>query len=100
MEISKNGLRSNNPLDCLKLVYAICPDKLSQLFENIGIQLKDEKDLEIMAKIVENKIDTTGQLRDANDETRPLVFDCMRIINSIEFTPEEKTKAQTLTYVQ
>lgn len=98
MEISKKGLLSNNPLDCLKLVYSICPDKLSELFENVGIQVKDEKDLEMMAKIVENKIDTTGQLRDANDESRPLVFDCMRILNSIDFTEEQKQLAQNLKY--
>lgn len=100
MQISKAGLCANNCLDILKLIYSVCPEKLQKTFENIKFQVKDEKDLEMMAKIVENKADVTGQFRDPNDENIPIVFDCMRILNGWEFTDEEKLKAKSLTNIK
>lgn len=94
MEISKQGLIQNNPLDCLKLVYAINKEKLREAFEKLFFQVKDEKDLDIMANIVSKGYDVNGTFRNPNDESMPIVFDCMRMLNAMEFTEEEKEIAR------
>lgn len=98
MEISKSGLKKGNPLDCLKLCFHLDKETLVELFEKVKIQVKDEKDLEILSKIVEKKFDVQGQFRDPNDENIPLMFDTMAILNSIEFTPEQKEVAKKFKY--
>lgn len=74
-------------------------DKLKEIFEKVKIQVQDDKDLEMLAKIVQNKIDTTGQLRDPENEDIPLVFDTMAIINGMKFSEEEKNKCKSFNYI-
>lgn len=74
-------------------------EKLAEAFEKVKFQVKEEADLPIMATIVEKGFDVSGKFRDPNDEARPIVFDCMRILNSMDFTDEEKEKAKTLNYI-
>lgn len=99
MEISISGLKNGNPLDYLKLCYSLCPDKLAEAFAKVKIQVQDEKDLDVLSKIIDKKIDTQGMLRDPNDETMPLMFDSMRIINGIEFSQEEADKCKTINFI-
>lgn len=100
MEISRSGLNNDNPLDCLKLCYQVSPKKLRDAFANVLMKVEDEKDLEILAKVIQNKMDVEGKFRDPNDESIPLMFDSMRIIHGIEFSPEEEEKATSLIYIK
>lgn len=94
MKISLSGLEQNNPIDCLKLAYFLNKDKVYEAFAKVKIQVENEKDLEMLSKIIANKIDVEGKLRDPNDESRPLMFDSMAIIHNIEWSEEEKSKAE------
>lgn len=94
MEISKQGLIQNNPLDCLKLVYLMNKEKLAEAFEKVFFSVKEEKDLPIMANIVQKGYDVNGTFRNPNDEAIPIVFDCMRILESMEFNEQEKEIAE------
>lgn len=97
MQISLSGLKEGNPLDCLKLCYQLSPEKFKSAFAKVGIQIIDEKDLDTLNKIIANKVDVEGQLKDVNGN--PIMFDTMRICDSIEFTPEEKSKSETFNYI-
>lgn len=96
MTISKKGLDEGNPLDCLKLCYLINPDKFKEEFAKVGIDIVNENDLPILEKIVANKVDVTGQLKDENGN--PVMFDTMAIIYNIPFTEEEKNKILSFNY--
>lgn len=98
--ISKKGLKENDPLEWLKLSFAINPSKLEEEFAKVGILVQTEEDLPVLAKIVESKADTQGLLRSEDGTDRPLVFDTMRIIQSgIKYSPEEKDSIKSLTFI-
>lgn len=99
MVISIPGLRNNNPLDWLKMAFQLNQSKLSEAFSKVKVSVNDEKDLEMLDRIVKANVDIQGKLRDPEDENIPIVFDTMRIIkNGIDFSPEEKKKALTFKY--
>lgn len=98
MDISLEGLNRGNPIDCLRLCYLVNPDKIKNAFKKVKIKFEDEKGLDMLAKIHEQKLDVEGKFRDPEDENIPLMFDVMRVIGSIEFSPEEIQKIQSITF--
>lgn len=101
MEISKEGLRSGNLIDLLKLSWAVNQQKLKDAFDKIDIKIECEKDLQMLADIHEKKIDVEGGIKDENDN--PVMFDTSMILKTIEFSEEEKqgsTISKEITFVQ
>jgi hypothetical protein len=96
MEISKQGLLDENPIDWINLSFQLNPEKLQDAFSKIGLRLETNEDLVSLSEIIKNKYDIEGKLK-INDN--PAIFDSMNIIKSIEWTESEKEKAKTLNYI-
>lgn len=88
MEISKSGLQSGSMIDLLKLSWAINQQKLKDAFDRVEITIDCEKDLQTLADIHAKKIDVEGGIKDENNN--PIMFDTKMVLNTIEFSPEEK----------
>lgn len=98
MEISKSGLQSGNPLELLKMSWLLNSKKLQDAFSKVQVQINNEDDLIALFEIAKNKLDVSGQIKDANDN--PLMFDTIMILRGIKYTPQEAQNAQTFTYVE
>lgn len=97
MTISKSGLQSGNPLELLKLAYILSQDKLCNEFEKVQVKIQNEEDLKSLAEICTKKYDVNGQLKDTNGN--PLMFDTLRILDNIKYTPEDQSKIESVTFI-
>lgn len=96
MEINREKLQAGDCLEVMKVAYLMNPGKVQEAFEKVKIQVKEEKDLEILSKIVKSKYDVNGMFSDPEDEKRKLVFDTMRIFEGFKFSDEEKSICQQI----
>lgn len=97
MTISKSGLQSGNPLELLKLAYILSSDKLQSEFKKVQVEIQNEEDLHSLSEICNKKYDVDGKLKDGNGN--PLMFDTVRILDSIKFSPEEQSKINSVTFI-
>jgi len=88
MTISKKGVAIGDPLELIKLSYFLNKEKFISGFDKVSIKVGSELDLNGLAEIVKNKIDVGGKIKDKSGNV--IMFDTMRILDSIKYSKEEK----------
>lgn len=99
MTISKKGVANGDPLELLKLAYALNQEKLKSEFNKIGLQILSDEDLSTLADIVNKKLDVSGNIKSGDNV---IMFDTLRILDGIKYTQQEKDNVlnNTTLFVQ
>lgn len=98
MQISLSALQSGNALELLRVCYYLSPDKVVNEFKKVQVPIENEEDINSLAKISEQKFDVDGKLKDENGN--PIMFDTIMVLNGIKFTPEEKSKFNSIEFTK
>jgi len=92
MTISKKGVANGDPLELIRLCYALNKQRFVNEFDKVKIQIVGEKDLESLAKLCNDKLDISGKIKDGDIV---IMFDTVRILDSMDgYTEQEKNSIQ------
>lgn len=85
--IDKGKFQRRDLLTLLKFAYAADPQETKEVFSRIGITIKDESDLELLAELHKSGGDLAGAFKVNGNQ--PVYFDVMKEFGKINLSHDE-----------
>ena len=80
--ISAKKIKSGNVLERMRFIFCADRENFTKAFKSIGVEVKNEKDLETLAQLHELGDDVKGKLK--NNKSQDVVFNLTKFIDQIQ----------------
>lgn len=94
--ISKSGVKSNNPPDIIRLAFSLSPENLKKEFQKLGVEINNEEDVKNLIILNEKGFDKKGMVE---KDGRKIIFDTLRVIENVHYSKEDFNKIKSISFI-